>query len=549
MTTEPHKDEAEELKDDGLHAGSADTVEDAEAEATEVQEAAPSVRDKRRYPRYTAPLQVEINGHVYETLDWSLSGFRIGEVKDLGIAGERINVSVIIKISDFDFSFDTTAEIVRLNPMSREAAFAFTGLKSDQVRALSFVSGAFLSGRLKSVDGLLRTVTTSSGASDDGSSGTTDPIERRRSWVRNLVFLLLAIAALFSARAAILSLSSIESVASWVDARQIELSVSGAASVEAMLVEPGSFVSRGDDIAMLRNQALELELIRAQSELDYLRARSNILSSVRDGRTEVLQEEREIAFAAGVRARARRDEARQSLSAAKAHVEGLKELSIPGEVSLAELTRAEQAVAEIAERLALAEEAVDAAEASRRAADSGFFVGDARSTGFEPATLEVEIVSLEQQIAAKQVELDVLNVHLEEFRLVSPCDCAVQEILLVAGERARAEEPILTLTPLSSRSTVVAFVRHDQANKLVVNQIVTVDLADGRRDRDARISDIRSVVSKENTEKLHDRDLSPERYAEIEITLSDGFSDAPASSVQVRIYASLVEWLAHALHL
>lgn len=538
MTIERHEDNPEQLETDVSEELPIEQVPDE-----------PATRDKRRYPRYTAPLQVEISGNTYETLDWSLSGFRIGDVKDLAIAGERVAVSVIIKISDFDFSFDATAELVRLNPTSREAAFRFTSLKPEQIRALSFVSGAFLSGRLKSVDGLLRTVSTGSGPSDNGSSGESSSTGRGRGWLRGLVFLLLAVMVCISARAAVLSLTSVDSVASWVDARQIELSVSDAAAIETMAVDAGSVLAPGDRIATLRNQSLELELVRVQSELDYLVARRDVLSDVRDGRTEALKREREIAFAAGARARVRRDEARESLSAAKAHAESLRSFAIPGEVSLTELTRAEQAVAEIAERLALAEDAVDAAEASRRAADSGFFVGDARSTGFEPATLNVEIVSLERQIEAKQVELDVLNAHMAEFELVSPCACVVREILLVAGERARAEEPVIALTPLDSRARVVAFVKHDQGRQLTINQTVTVDLADGRRDTQAKISDIRTVVSQENTEKLHDRDLSPERYTEIEITLSEGYSDAPASSVRVRVYAPMMQWLAHVLHL
>lgn len=513
------------------------------------QEVAQDIRDKRRHPRFTAPLTVQINGHEYEALDWSLSGFRIGDVKVLGLAGERVHVHVILKISDFDFKFDTTAEMVRLNPTTREAGFAFTGLTSQQVRALAFVSNAFLSGRLKSVDGLLRNVSAASESNDEDATETVRQIERRRVWVRNAVFALLIIIAVLSARAAILSLTTVESAASWVDARQVELRAPGAASIERVSVAAGSVLQPGQDIAQLRNRELELELTRTQSDLDYLIARRDVLADVREGRGTVLQQERETARLAGIRARERRDEAAQSLAAAKALADRLRALPVPGETTYEERARAEQAVAEIAERLALAETAVEAANAARRSAATGFFVGDARATGFEPASLDVEIVSIDQQIAAKRAELEQLTEQKDAFRLTSPCHCEVQEVLLVAGERARAEEAVIILSELESRSRVVAFIKHESADKLRVNQQVTVRLADGRRDTKARITHVRTVVGRDHTEQLLARDLNPERYAQVEIVLSEGFSNAPASPVSMRVYSPFWRWLAHGLHL
>ena len=49
-------------------------------------------RDKRKYPRYSAPLTIEINGHAYPALDWSLSGFRIGEVRQLALADKFLPI-------------------------------------------------------------------------------------------------------------------------------------------------------------------------------------------------------------------------------------------------------------------------------------------------------------------------------------------------------------------------------------------------------------------------------------------------------------------------
>ena len=126
-------------------------------------------RLKRKFARYAAPLVVVINNHCYNALDWSLGGFRIGEARDLGLAGERVKATILIKFEGFAMSFAAMSELVRLDPATREAAFRFTDLTSEQTRFLSHFSSAFLAGRMQSIDGVLRhTRPASDGQSDEG---------------------------------------------------------------------------------------------------------------------------------------------------------------------------------------------------------------------------------------------------------------------------------------------------------------------------------------------------------------------------------------------
>lgn len=506
-------------------------------------------RDKRRYPRYSAPLTIEINGNAYPALDWSLSGFRIGEVRDLGLAGEKVTAKIVVFISEFEFRFEAVAELVRLDPAKREAAFSFRGLSPEEIRALGFISSAYLSGRLKNVDGLLRNVSASSSSTSEEEVDRAIQLGRRKVWVRRGVFAALAVVAILSARAAILTMTSVSSAAAWVDVRMVEMSTPEPAVVQEIFAVEGTSLQPGDAIARLSNRQLEAELANAQADKRVLEARLDGLRGILEGRSTMLQAEAVQARQARQLAESRRAEVLQSLEAARAHAARLREQSVPGIVSLGDRARAEQAVAEIAERLSLAERAVDDAEARMAAATSGFFVGDARSTGFEPATLRLEIAEIEEQIGAASVNIAGLTSRLSELSLVSPCNCEVNEVLLLPGERTATHQPVLRLVAVGDTQTVSAFVKHADARRLKIGQRTVVHLADGRRDSKAVITDISTTIRLSSEERLFSRDLNPERYAQLTIQLSDEYSDAPGAAVETTIHWPFLRWLANMFQL
>ncbi|WP_321490461.1 HlyD family efflux transporter periplasmic adaptor subunit [uncultured Hyphomonas sp.] len=502
-------------------------------------------RDKRKYPRYSAPLTIEINGHAYPALDWSLSGFRIGEVRELALAGEKVRTTVSVQISDFEFRFETLSELLRIYPEKREAAFTFTGLSPEEVRALGFISSAHISGKLKSVDGILRNVSTgTSSASSEEEIDHALQIGRRKVFVRRGVFALLAVLALLSARASILAMTSISSVAAWVDTQLIEISAPEPSVVRNILAGEGTMVKPGDAIATLSNGPLEAELADAEAEKRVMEVRLEGLQAILAGRSGMLQTESAQAVRALQQAQARRDELRDSLAAAKAEVEKLRSVSTPGLVPLSVRTNAEQAVAEITERIAQAERDVEDARSRLSGARSGFFVGNARATGYEPATLQVAIPEVEQEIAAAEVRIDGLRSRLNELSVVSPCNCRVSEVIRLPGERVTAQEPLMRLEAMGETRMVSAFVKHSDARRLKVGQRVSVRLADGRRDRNATITDISATIQLSSENKLFNRDLNPERYAQLGIRLSEEFADAPGAAVETTIHRPLLRWLA-----
>lgn len=502
-------------------------------------------RDKRKYPRYSAPLTIEINGHAYPALDWSLSGFRIGEVRQLALAGEKVLATVSVQISDFEFKFETHAELLRLYPEKREAAFTFSGLTPEEVRALGFISSAHLSGKLKNVDGVLRNV--SAGASSATSEEEVDHvlrIGRRKVFVRRGIFALLAVLALLSARASILAMTSVSSVAAWVDTQLIEISAPEPSVVKNILADEGTQVTPGETIAILSDRPLEAELADAEANKRVMEVRLEGLHAILDGRSGMLETESSQAVRALRKAQARRDELQQSLSAAMAEVEKLRSVSTPGLVPLSTRTNAEQAVAEITERIGQAERDVEDARSRLSAARSGYFTGNARATGYEPATLQVTIRETEQEIAAAEVKIDGLRSRLDELSVVSPCNCRVSEVILQPGERVTAHEPLMRLEAIGETRMVSAFVTHAGARRLKVGQRVSVRLADGRRDQNATIADISTTIQLSSENKLYSRDLNPERYAELSIRLSEEYADAPGAAVETTIHRPLLRWLA-----
>ena len=504
----------------------------------------PSGRDKRKYARYSAPLTIEINGHSYPALDWSLSGFRIGEVRNLGLAGEKVKANILVQISDFEFRFETVAELLRIDPSKREAAFTFVGLTPEEIRALGFISSAHLSGKLKSVDGLLRNVSAGTTATTEEEVDRALEIGRRKTFVRRGVFAGLAVIALLSARAAILSMTSVSSAAAWVDTRLVEISAPEPGAVKTITAAEGAVLQPGDPVATLSNRPLEAELANAEAEKRILEARHDGLQAILAGRSDLLQTEAAQAGRALRQAEARRNELEQSLAAARAETEKLRTLATPGLVSLSARTDAEKAVSEIAERVGQAERDVEDARARLAAARSGYFVGDTRATGYEPATLQLSLRELEEEIAAAEVKIAGLKSRVDELTITSPCDCRVSETLLMPGERATAQTPIVRLEAISDTKTVSAFVKHADARRLKIGQQVSVRLADGRRDRHAVIADISTTIQLTNEDRLYSRDLNPERYAQLNIQLSEAYADAPGTAVETTIHWPILRWLA-----
>jgi hypothetical protein len=99
-------------------------------------------RDKRVDLR---PIRVELEGQVYETLDWSLGGFLIEGYEGKRRIGDPVTVGLSVKAGDKTYEHVVRAEIVRIHRDGGRLAANFTDLEAEAVDTLE----GWLTGRLQ----------------------------------------------------------------------------------------------------------------------------------------------------------------------------------------------------------------------------------------------------------------------------------------------------------------------------------------------------------------------------------------------------------------
>lgn len=104
------------------------------------------LRNQRRDKRVSVlPIQIELEGEVYTTVDWSLGGFLIEGYTGRRRPGDEVMIAIKVFASDVEFNHAASAEVVRIDPLGNQLAANFIGLDSA---ALADLEG-WLTGRLR----------------------------------------------------------------------------------------------------------------------------------------------------------------------------------------------------------------------------------------------------------------------------------------------------------------------------------------------------------------------------------------------------------------
>jgi hypothetical protein len=93
----------------------------------------------------SCPIRIEIEGRVYDSLDWSLGGFLIEGYEGRRRPGEEITVGLSVDAGGRRHEHVARAEIVRLAPQTGTLAARFEALDAHTVDMLE----GWLTGRLR----------------------------------------------------------------------------------------------------------------------------------------------------------------------------------------------------------------------------------------------------------------------------------------------------------------------------------------------------------------------------------------------------------------
>jgi len=234
---------------------------------------------QRRHHRVSTPLELQIDGGIYNAADWSLGGFRLGgwDRKDC-CNGTLIGCYFKLPFQGFDIAFEVNARIVRVDIESCQMAAQFDDLSERQIELMSHFIEDLVRGAMSPVeDTILRidSPVTPVSTKPDPSPADEVPIKR---WPTKLIVMsslyVTVGLALFLYIFFILysNFFSLE-VESGVVAAPIERIISTTdGRITEVSVELDHLVRQGDDLMVLEDASIEEQISLAQIDIERSRA-------------------------------------------------------------------------------------------------------------------------------------------------------------------------------------------------------------------------------------------------------------------------------------
>ncbi len=196
-----------------------------------------------------------------------------------------------------------------------------------------------------------------------------------------------------------------------IDIREVKLAFNGSERIDAILVQEGAKVSKGQLLARLDRRLLEAQLREAEAALE---AQRQAVKKLESGSRpeEIKQAEAELA-AARARAKAARDSYRR--------------------------------LAKLAEKKLASPEAVEQARSQADAADAQVRAVQQTLALLKAGPRQEDIAAAKAQLAAREAALARVQRQLDNTELRAPADGIIRNRILEPGDMAFPQTPVLTL--------------------------------------------------------------------------------------------------------
>ncbi len=542
----------------GDSENTAETPKSSAEDETEVQDgeaASDTSPSNRRHARLTTPLKIRINDKTYSALDWSLSGFRIGDVDEFPLSGNRVDIDVIMPFGNFSFEFKGVAAVRWFDLGTRQAGCEFENLNTQQKSVLSYFVASFIKGRTLTIEDAVKAVkpeVDEVNVTAEGEAIYATKWHLLRGFSQFGVQIGVALAALvflgLLIRTILLSTFSFDSTAAWVDTPPVLVNAPISGPITVLTVAEGMELRPGDPIAVFRDDALSTQIDVARAELNRLRFAHATLLEDAGQRDVVLLEQRELAELNLETAEAQARAATETANSRQVDYERVQALQSRGVASNAHLQEAMRLRVE-------AESARRVADANRRAAESqvaiaenGYFVGTSRITGDDPEFLNRAAADLSQEIVVQETMIAGLQRQADGLVILSPCNCIVSEVPRRELERMAVGQLVVILREIETTGRIVAFVTHEEAAALAQGQTVSVRISDGSVDEGAVIAAIDTRPTPTNVRMLSSRGHEPSLVAEVTIELTDPVDTLVRAPVDVVFVQPPMLWLERMLY-
>jgi hypothetical protein len=102
--------------------------------------------ERRRNRRSALPqIEIEIDGTGYPTRNWSLGGFLVEPYNGKRKTGDKLTVTIVVKVNDREFRHRARAKVARRSRVERQLAAHFKGVPPEAVDTLD----GLITGRLR----------------------------------------------------------------------------------------------------------------------------------------------------------------------------------------------------------------------------------------------------------------------------------------------------------------------------------------------------------------------------------------------------------------
>lgn len=234
---------------------------------------------QRLHHRVKTPLAVTLDGEIYEALDWSLGGLRVGGWRE-GAAveiGEKIPCHFSLPFQGFDIGFDVELEVLRIDVEQEELAGKFVELGERQAELLHHFIEQLVRGAMVPVeDTILRIDSPVTPVSTKPDPSPADELPANRLPVKLIAmsaFYLLGGVLLFS----LVALTFYNNFFSLrVDTAMTYKPVEPVIALQDGLIlnasiSPGDYVGQGQELFQMSLPAINLQLDEAEMQVERAR--------------------------------------------------------------------------------------------------------------------------------------------------------------------------------------------------------------------------------------------------------------------------------------
>jgi multidrug resistance efflux pump len=420
---------------------------------------------ERRHFRVTTPAEVEIGGAWYPTVNWSLGGFKIDGIRESAQPGNQLRIHFRIDFQGFGITFDTRAEVVRMEGTSLAAKFIKLGERESELLR-QFVA-ATLGGQMVPVAGVVRQINRPVANLPVANERQSAP---RKSAVRRFV-----IASLYILVGLATAAYALLTVAGMVTRINIETAVTSApleqvvstdvGTIRELYVQPGSDIRAGQPLFRVENEVVvhNVEAARQErksAEVDLRQAHSATEQEERKLATYrvISNDQREISAAKVKSQSAQRDEAGKEFERAK-------KLWEYGVISR---QLYESQAATLAKEEALVEEAISqqkiVAESYSQTSNGYFYSGNFLVGDLQTRIAE-EAAARERLTLAQAALQDALS-HESQRVYRAPFDAAVMRVFKSTGMTVDRGEALIVLRRTGEIAHVDAYLTQAEAGLL-----------------------------------------------------------------------------------